>query len=168
MEERELRLVRLSGEWESAFREMHADIVAAGERRHDREADDFAGAIERLERAELGVVPDGLVPWTTYWLVDSDGNMLGGCRLRHRLSEALWQDGGHIGYDTRPSFRNRGLATHMLALALEKARNRGLTWVLLTVAPDNVASIRVIEKNGGQRIGVASESGNLQFRIDLA
>jgi predicted acetyltransferase len=93
--------------------------------------------------------------------------MLGGIRLRHRLSERLWQDGGHIGYDIRPSERGKGYATKMLELVLEKARERGLPWVLLTVDPSNVASIRVMEKNGAHKIGKASESGYYQYRIDL-
>jgi predicted acetyltransferase len=55
----------------------------------------------------------------------------------------------------------------MLALVLEEARGRGLDWVLLTVDPANRPSIRVIEKNGGEQIGTAEESGYLQFRIRL-
>jgi len=55
----------------------------------------------------------------------------------------------------------------MLALALEEARALGLTWVLLTVARDVTASIRVMEKNRAYRIGIADQSGFYQYRIDL-
>lgn len=144
---------------------MAADFEAAGEARGD--LGDLDAFIARCRRFERGTVPRGLVPATTYWLLRDDGVVLGGCRLRHRLNDALWQDGGHIGYDIRPSFRNRGYASEMLALALEEARQRGLDWVLLTVAPSNRPSIRVIEKNGGELIGTALESGYLQFRIRL-
>lgn len=154
-----------SAELAAAAAEMAADFEAAGESRGDLA--DLDAFIARCRRYERGAVPKGIVPATTYWLLRDDGVVLGGCRLRHRLNESLWQDGGHIGYDIRPSFRNRGYATEMLALALEKARQRGLDWVLLTVAPPNRPSIRVIEKNGGERIGTASESGYLQFRIRL-
>ena len=37
----------------------------------------------------------------------------------------------------------------MLALGLDKARQLGLTRVLITCDPENIASVRVIEKNGG-------------------
>jgi predicted acetyltransferase len=146
---------------------MHSDFAAAGETRHDVIAADFPGWVDRLAGYEAGIVPDGLVPSTCWWLEDDDGRLLGGIRLRHRLSPALWQDGGHIGYDVRPSERSRGLATRMLRMVLGKAKGRGFDWVLLTVAPDNAPSIRVIEKCGGRPLGAAEESGYLRFRIDL-
>jgi len=37
----------------------------------------------------------------------------------------------------------------MLALALTEARALGLTRVLITCDPKNLASVRVIQKNGG-------------------
>ena len=153
-------------EFAAAAAEMAADFEAAGEERADHA--DISAYIERCRRYERGAVPKGLVPATTYWLVrDRDGAVLGSCRLRHRLTDSLWQDGGHIGYDIRPSCRNRGYATEMLALALEEARQRELDWVLLTVTPTNLPSIRVIEKNGGERIGTARKSGFLQYRIRI-
>ena len=150
----------------AAAAEMAADFEAAGEERADLA--DIPAYVERCRKHDRGAVPRGLVPATTYWLVRDDGAVLGSCRLRHRLTDSLWQDGGNIGYDIRPSCRNRGYATEMLALVLEEARRRGLGWVLLTVAPTNLPSIRVIEKNGGERIGTARKSGYLQFRIRLS
>lgn len=146
---------------------MEGDYAGEGESFHTPIARDFAIWVERLEAAERGDVPPGYVPWTTFFLQDGDGRLLGGIRLRHRLNARLWQDGGHIGYDVRPSERNRGHATRMLALVLEEARALGLPWVLLTVAPGNRASIRVMEKNGAYRTGIAEESGYFRYRIDL-
>jgi predicted acetyltransferase len=57
---------------------------------------------------------------------------------------------GHIGYNTRPSQRNKGYATCQLALVLNEARQFGLSRVMLTIDGDNPASVRVIEKNGGK------------------
>ena len=65
------------------------------------------------------------------------------------LNNALRVEGGHIGYDTVPSFRCRGVATEMLRQALPVARALGLPSVLLTCDDTNAASIRVIERNGG-------------------
>jgi predicted acetyltransferase len=67
----------------------------------------------------------------------------------HELNDALRVEGGHIGYDTVPSFRGRGVVTEMLRQALPVARGLGLTAVLLTCDDTNAASIRVIERNGG-------------------
>ena len=75
---------------------------------------------------------------------------VGRIAIRHKLNEDLKIMGGHIGYDTRPSFRRRGIARSMLQQSLPIAKSLGITEVLLTCNDDNVASIRIIEKNGGE------------------
>lgn len=85
---------------------------------------------------------------THLWAID-DETFVGRLSIRHALTEALRIEGGHIGYDTVPSFRGRGVAKEMLRLALPIARTIGLTEVLITCDDTNVASIRVIERNGG-------------------
>ena len=71
-------------------------------------------------------------------------------RLRPRLTPALEIQGGHIGYNVPPSVRRKGYGTQLLRLTLPKARAAGLSRVLLTVDSSNVASIRIIERNGGR------------------
>ena len=56
---------------------------------------------------------------------------------------------GHVGYAIVPWRRGEGLATAALKAFLPEARARGLTWMDVTVDPDNPASQRVIEKAGG-------------------
>ena len=56
---------------------------------------------------------------------------------------------GHIGYTVVPWMRNRGYATRALALLLPEAKAEGLTQVELTAEPDNLASRKVTEANGG-------------------
>ncbi len=89
-----------------------------------------------------------LVPKTHWWAVMED-RFVGRIAIHHELSDALRESGGHIGYDTVPSVRGRGVATEMLRLALPLAHTLGLREVLLTCDDDNPASHRVIEKNGG-------------------
>ena len=74
---------------------------------------------------------------------------MGRISIHHELNDALRVEGGHIGYDTVPSVRGRGVATEMLRQALPVARALGLREVLITCDDTNAASIRVIEKNGG-------------------
>lgn len=73
---------------------------------------------------------------------------IGEIAVRHRLNDALSLRGGHIGYVIRSAEWGRGYGTLMLKLALEKARERGLDRVLITCDDRNVASARVMEKNG--------------------
>ena len=68
----------------------------------------------------------------------------------------LEHEGGHIGYDIRPTMRKRGFGTIMLGLNLARAAAMGLSRVRLTCDVDNLASIRVIEKNGGVLDAVVS------------
>ncbi len=85
---------------------------------------------------------------TTLWAI-VDGKYAGRIALRHELTPALRIVGGHIGYDTVPEFRGRGLASGMLRKIIPLAKTIGLIEVLLTCDETNIASIKAIEKNGG-------------------
>ena len=106
----------------------------------------------------------GWVPQTTLWWVDG-AEYLGRVGIRTRLTPALRERGGNIGYDIRPTARRRGHATAMLRAALPVARRLRLSEVLLTTDPDNLASQKVIRANGGE----LAEAGaaTYYFRISL-
>lgn len=133
---------------------------------HIREVETFTDYLKRLDDAANGEgLPEGIVPGNTYWLVRGQ-RMLGTCNLRHRLNENLLHYGGHIGYSIRPSGRRKGYATILLRLAIGKARDRGIDRVLVTCDKDNIASARVIQKNGGvlESEIVLSENGGVGQR----
>ena len=110
---------------------------------------DFDTYVEHERSHALGQnLPEGYVPETTYWLVDG-GEFIGRVSIRHRLTEHLQKIGGLIGYDIRPSKRKNGYGTKILQLALPRAKDIGLSKVLVTCDATNVGSRRIIEKNGG-------------------
>lgn len=110
----------------------------------------LAAFLQRLVDMDSGLnLPPGFVPATTFWLMDDAGSIAGMSRLRHELNEGLLHHGGHIGYYVRPSSRGKGYGTTVLALTLAEGRRIGIQRFLLTVDAANVASIRVIERNGG-------------------
>jgi predicted acetyltransferase len=78
-----------------------------------------------------------------------DGEIVGKVSVRHKLNESLKNVGGHIGYGVVLNHRGKGHATIMLKEALTYCSTLGLSKVLLTCDDTNLASIRVIEKNGG-------------------
>lgn len=92
--------------------------------------------------------PQRHVPCTTLWWVDGEA-YVGRLAIRHRLNDFLLEEGGHIGYDVRPSRRRQGHATAMLLASLPVAGGLGIDEALVTCDDDNVASIRVIEACGG-------------------
>ena len=102
----------------------------------------------RAQALESTPRPAGWVPATELWWVDGD-EFVGRVAIRHRLSPALLEVGGHIGYDVRPSARRRGHATEMLRQALLIARGLGIERALVTCDVDNIGSKTVIERNGG-------------------
>lgn len=150
----EIRLVEPDESMREAYVEHMKDYEAAGKeyKKEDQCREilaDFAGYVKRLRNYARGIgLPAGWVPWSEYWLVRGR-RILATCGLCHRLTDALRDFGGHVGYATRPSERGKGYATLMLKLLLEKARQMGLDRVLITCGRKNVASARVIRKNGG-------------------
>jgi predicted acetyltransferase len=149
-----LRLVRPGESLLEAFLDSARDHLAhSGDPERNREyehalADPEAYLMELARYAAHDEPGPGLVRRENFWLTDG-ALIFGHLRLRHRLNPRLEQFGGHIGYDVPPSQRGKGLATRMLALGLGEARRTGLDRALVTVHSANFASIRVIEKNGG-------------------
>jgi predicted acetyltransferase len=90
------------------------------------------------------VLPDGStaarLPGFRLWLWDTE--FCGSIGLRSHVL-------GHIGYAVVPWKEGRGYAKLALKLMLEHARAQGLEYVEITTDPNNVASRRVIEANGG-------------------
>ena len=159
MKEQKLELVEPCEELREAYIEYVEEFRASNEPYHQGELAEidknFNNFVRNIESWASGIVsPEDRVPSNTYWLV-WQGRVVASGRLRHQLTEALRDEGGHIGYDVRPSERRKGYGTLTLKLLLDKARQLDLKRVLLTCDKDNVASAKVIQKNGGK---LASES----------
>jgi predicted acetyltransferase len=126
-------------------------------------------AAER-DRARKSPRPD-FVKETRLWGILDDEHFAGKISIRHELNDSLKVMGGHIGYDTVPSFRRQGVGSRMLELALPLARQLGLQRVLLTCDDNNHGSIRIIEKNGGvlesKRLLAADKPLKRYYWIDL-
>lgn len=132
-----------------------AEMRALGEKVWEatalRDGENIRQFVARLLRAETDPEP-GLVPETTYWAVLND-EVVGRIAVRHVLNKDLEEFGGHIGYEVRPSARKKGVATEMLRLVLQTPKAKEIGRLLLTCAPNNVASNRTIQKNGGVLTG---------------
>jgi predicted acetyltransferase len=150
----------LAGYREALLRGWSPDTVrgkAAAEEQlalmaHDSDAF-LAGLVDREARGRPICLLDGStvarLPGVTRWLWD--GEFCGSIGLRwQRGSEALPPLClGHIGYAVVPWKQGRGYATRALGQLLPQAAAEGLRYVELITEPQNVASRRVIEANGG-------------------
>jgi predicted acetyltransferase len=136
----------------------------------------LAGLDDPVGRGTI-LLPDGRrvarLPGFTRWITDR-----GFCGVIH----FRWQPGstdlpahvlGHVGYLVVPWRRREGQATRALSLLLREIATLGLPWIELTTDPDNHASMRVIEANGGAlmerfiRTALHGGGPGLRFRIPL-
>lgn len=149
----QLTLVKPSLIFQEAYTSMVQEFLQTGEAWFNNfplALSDFPAFIGELEDEAQGRgLPPDVVPQQTYWLVKDNAVLLGEIRLRPVLTPPFEQHNGHIGYNIRPSQRQKGYATRQLSLVLDEARVYGLFRVMLTIDGDNPASVRVIEKNRG-------------------
>lgn len=100
------------------------------------------------QRSEGYNLEDWMVPTNVYWLY-VDGYPVGMGKLRHRLTDALRFQGGHIGYIISPQYRGKGYGTKLLQYLVEEANKMGIEDVLLTILQGNNSSLAVAKKAGG-------------------
>jgi predicted acetyltransferase len=116
----------------------------------DEVAHNFAEYVAWLASASQGLdLFPGHVAHSTFWLIDDRNEIVGVSNIRHELTDALMNFGGHIGYGVRPSVRRRGYATEILRLSLIEARSLGIGDVRVTCDKGNISSAKTIVKNGG-------------------
>lgn len=89
------------------------------------------------------------VPETVLWLV-KENKFIGTFNIRHRLNWHLEKWGGHINFIIRPSMRNKGFGKKILQKGIPFIGYFGIERALITVAPDNVAAIKIIEFCGAE------------------
>ena len=128
------------------------------------------GLPEVARQARGDDLPPGFVPALQFAALDPGGKLVGMIQLRLQLTQALLRMGGNIGYSVRPDCRRRGYAGLMLDECLRQAATLGMSRVLITCSPSNLASRRTILSRGGQlENALPSRSGQPveRYWIDL-
>ena len=151
-----------------SFLEANEEFADRGEV-EQIESDSFEQVLRRCQAEACGLVTEGRVPQTTFWMVASE-DFVGRISIRHHLNPSLVKFGGHIGYAVRPSARRRGIGKRALRLCLAEAKRLGLLRVLLTCDDDNEGSIRIIEACGGvllDKVDNGRASLTRRYWIDL-
>lgn len=161
MPEPEIKFIRADPTRRDEILEYALEFAADGDDRHKPAIDDLDAYLTRLEKlAEGKDLPKDRVRMWLYWL-ERDGRIVAESSLRHELNDVLRHEGGHIGYNVRPSERLKGYGSMMLGLMLGEARKIGLERVFITCDTDNAGSARIIEKHGGvlESQGISNMSG---------
>ena len=147
-----LKLVKISKKYYDQIKDMLDEWNSTGEkivpyaiRRVDYHDFDYYSKSLEIKNPENGMVPD-----STFFCLDEERNIIvGAVNIRHYLNESLLLNGGHIGDGVRPSERRKGIATKMIALALEECKKLGIKRVLMVCDKENIASAKSIMNNGG-------------------
>jgi predicted acetyltransferase len=147
-------------EWKESGEDMIPWVIS-------KDPSNFQGMIQFLFDSEEGKnLPANWVPDSTFWLVNENNKVIGAVNIRHRLTDMLFNCGGHIGYGIRPSERRKGYATRLLSLSLEKAKELGIQKVLVVCDKSNIGSKKTILNNGGvQDMDYIEEDGNIVKRF---
>lgn len=146
------RLVKLEEKYKPQLFDMLDEWYQTGEkivpyaiRKNDYH--DFENYIKNLDIKETD---KNTVASSTYFFLDGERNIfVGAVNIRHTLNDSLLLSGGHIGDGVRPSERNKGIGTKMIASALQICKELGIKRVLMTCDKSNIASAKTIIKNGG-------------------
>lgn len=97
---------------------------------------------------ELELNPKLGVKESTYWLIDNN-EFIGRISIRHTLTPYLQKYDGNIGFEIRPTKRKLGYGSIILGLGIDKIKSIGLDKIFVMCKDNNIASIKIIEKNGG-------------------
>jgi len=129
----------------------------------------FPGYVQQLHDQSVGKnLKEGHVPSKEFWIVDPEG-YAGRIILGLMFTPGPDRLGNHVGYAVRPSKRQRGYATKALELLLDEARNLKIYRLMPICDAANIASRKVIERNGGLPLDPTPEGqcGPIRFLIDL-
>lgn len=121
----------------------HNDYIISDPSRYDLWHDTL---FEYYRQQEAGIgLPDGYLPNTTLWLVDSDKQLyIGSVNIRLGMNDVLRDYGGQVGFVVRADMRGHGYGSLICSLAVEEAHRRGYNPVLMTCIVDNICSYKIL------------------------
>ena len=114
----------------------------------------FSGGLEKYESAlnepktYLQILIADAENTSTHFCIQ-DGEVLGAIRYRYHTSTYIENVIGHVGYETKPTARGKGVAKFMLSWIQENVLQSS---IIITCEADNSASKRVIESCGAKYI----------------
>lgn len=111
--------------------------------------DEIALVLNRVLSTQEGL--DG-VPAYLFDIVLHDGTAIGQIDIRLKSTPSLIKYGGQIGYGVDKPYRGRGYAVQACQLIKVVAKEQGFEELWITCNPNNIASVKTIEKLGASYV----------------
>lgn len=102
---------------------------------------------------------------TNRYIFYVDGVPVGEIGIRTTINDFWLNRGSQIFYKVRKSYRNMGYGTMMLKLGLLECKRMGMKSVCLNCNDKNIASKRVILKNGGKLLFNYGDSSRYEISL---
>ena len=121
----------------------------SGLKRYEDAVDDpkqYLYSLNEQAKGNSEFLTGDLPPTATFYGI-SDQKIVGAIRVRTGTNERVVNVIGHIGYETRPSARKKGVATGMLSWTINNCLEKS---VYITAEKDNIASVKVIKSIGAK------------------
>lgn len=158
-----MNIVEASTEYSDLYRNYIEECIEGGMSTCYEAATSPAEYLETIvEYAKGKQLPEGWVPITTYFGIENN-TILGAIRVRHGTNDYIKKVIGHVGYETRPSARGKGVAQALLKWVIK--HHQLANDIILTCAESNTASKKVIEKCGGQLTGSFYDEEDSEMRL---
>lgn len=128
---------------------IEAEIFAMHNEVNGASYEDYLKWLEKMDDwAHERNLPDGYVKQVTYWLMSNE-TPVGYVRLRFKLTEKSREYGGSFGYAIDPLYRKKGFGSILVRQIIELAKKEKIEEFFSMVDKNNIASNRIMSKNGG-------------------
>ena len=125
--------------------------------------EEVAGALGFFaDQMDAGVTGDGwgVYYWVTLGDADRPRTLVGSGGFKSKPSDGAVE----IGYGTLARFQGRGYATEAVSGLTQWALSQpGISVVVAEALPENVPSVRVLQKSGFAEVGPGEEAGTRRF-----
>jgi len=133
----------------ASYTEFLSECVNAGMTKYEAALKEVKPYLQTLIQNEKGEeLVDGAPRTSTYFCV-LNNEIIGAIRYRHGTNEYVERVIGHVGYETKPSARGKGVAQLMLNWIQKNILG---SRIIVTCEITNEASKKVIERCNGQFI----------------
>lgn len=150
-----IQLIHPQLKWQASFNGLLNEAQSAHEVSEVGQAyrpnEDFSAMCIRLKNREQGInIHPQDVPSCLYWILDVERDVIVGILdMRYKIKGDYFERLGHVAYYIKPNERKKGYATKALKEVLKLYKSKEYSKILITCYKDNIASRKVIQKNGG-------------------